>query len=490
MKTTRLVLLILPLLLISACGKKLSEIAKYKEMKNVSEAPETLRNAAKSIVKIRTAAGSGTAFFVNGDLMTNNHVLGVGDAKCAREGCQVDIFLDYQLGVPYTPAKRIFLEPIHVNVEGDVSLFRPYTNASKSQRYPAPGSLELSNKTANQLVGTTVHLIGHPATSVKKWWSGTVHATHENHFETDTVSLPGASGSPYLDDAGRVVGIHHSTTFSNGRITRFDLLASGFGTASSDIVAKMNRNNAELFYSVRASHTNEEIAGAHDAYAMAGTRTGRLSDGRESAMLQLLGEACDAGISKRYASSDEMDAGLAACGASFMWIGCAKNNNDESDESIRSCPSGDEKPRWSQRFGRVAEIKRSFNGKPIPWIVAPWRLEPTKEEAKRKEKQLFDAYVAANSPRLDFGLAFWLITTSGQSAYYQGQNIVSYVRNYRSVSRYEYQYDEIIDSIMQFMSRTEFEGEITKIFADERLMLGHKLALESVAYQLGLLRSN
>jgi len=62
--------------------------------------------------------------------------------------------------------------------------------------FPSPDFLSLTSRSALELLGTHVFVVGHPEASLKRWTEGTVVDTDGQWFKSTAFTLPGDSGSP------------------------------------------------------------------------------------------------------------------------------------------------------------------------------------------------------------------------------------------------------------------------------------------------------
>ncbi|MBI4403143.1 MAG: trypsin-like peptidase domain-containing protein [Deltaproteobacteria bacterium] len=488
-------------LVVAGCGKDREiiklQVPKYDEMKNVSEAPEPLKRAAQAVIKLEAFnGGGGTASFISPDglILTNNHVLGLGidGSTCAREGCFVNISYDFQIGKK-SRTVQVFAEPVQVSAEMDAAIHQLWTDSSKTRKVASPHHLDIEPQTPEQLLGRNINVVGHPLLSVKKWSFGEVYHQHGTWFCATNYVLPGNSGSPYLNDRGNIVGLHHRSSGSNGSITRRDVLYNAIGTASSEFsVLLAAPNRSDLFYSIKQAHTLSDVADNHQAYLMAHTGEALLDDGRKIHPLEVLAQKCDEGLKiSHFSSPEQMEKKLGECSKAWSWLNC---HSPEDGKGYKTCPVGAEKEKWGERFIKAAQKAHAFNAyRSYAWLVSPWRLEESKQASVQRQREILNDFTKRTAVPLSFELAYYLIDANGSDVTYRGLSVADFIKNYRNHPKYEYHYDWIIEGHAALYDWDAFSPEafakaIGAMFDDENLNIASKLDLEKMAYQIGLLK--
>lgn len=471
------------------------EIPKYKEFKNVSEATEALKQAARAVVKLETYDGGfGTAFFISKDglLVTNNHVLGSDEISCALEGCYVDLYFNLQIGSKKEDSQEVFAVPVSMDAAGDIALFQIYTDSSKAEKFSSPHSLSILARDSKQLQGESVHTIGHPKGGLKKWTQGKVFRKEGEWFNATNFSLPGSSGSPFLNSEGKVLGILHRSSRGNGLISRNNLISKTFGTASAEIVKMQNKPmGLDTFFSVREKHDLEEITENYDSYLMSHQGNALLEDGTKIHLLDALAQRCDNALKrKNFSNTEQIETALSYCTTrAWHWINC---RNPEQGKGYKVCPAAKQKEAWQSRFEKAAEIAfKNHSDQFIRWYISPLRLASSPAEASKIESGRIAQYIKDHNPSLSFSLALYLVMHR-ELVEYKKWDVKKYVLNYREQAHYEFSYGDIISCHEELfyakeIDRTQFKNRIETIFKDEKLNLDNKMELELLAYELGLL---
>ena len=212
-----------------------------------------VKKASKAVVLINNSA---TGFFVNykknNYLMTNDHVL--GSNHCAISGCYINIDVDFEHN---KTSKNItlFVTPEGSRADIDVAIFsykqviKIHNNLTLTH-YTPPYILQLANKInnhfsknkssknnplltlSNQAISSDdYYLIGHPRTGLKKYSTGKIIQLSKGYIYLDAFSLPGNSGSPIVNQKGKLVGIHHSSKKRNDMFSRTQLIYLSRGSS-------------------------------------------------------------------------------------------------------------------------------------------------------------------------------------------------------------------------------------------------------------------
>lgn len=483
-------------LLLAACGGSVS-IPNYDDFKNITEAPQPLQRAAKAIVKVSVAGeGAGTGSFISDDglMLTNNHVLGIdGQSACAREGCEITIHENFQIGHSPTEERTVFAEPVAVAPELDASVFQIWINSSKSKKYEPEHSLEIAPLTPQALQDKPVNIIGHPLGAIKKWSGGQVVKFRGNWMEFKGFILPGNSGSPVLDDSGRLIGLVHSMYLSPDAFNRKELLRVGMATMAKPIQELLSGGDRRvgLFLSVEAPATEKIALDHQNAYKMAGKNKAILEGGKTSSLLELVAKKCDEALSTEFrAQSDASAEVVAACEGALRWMDCG---SESSETSV--CPSDAERAPWIHRFHQASRIAARFNF-PTPqwWLIGPVvKVHAGMEEGWKLAQEGVKEYLEEFNPPMNMALAASLAGVLGAGFRYNGRQVADYILSYGSRPNYELGYADVIKGHLtllklRWISSGTFVAAINKMFQDEKLDIGSRLNLETFSYVSGLTR--
>ncbi|MEM7645567.1 MAG: serine protease [Pseudomonadota bacterium] len=210
------------------------------------------------VVRIEDGRAFGTGFFVSQDglMITNNHVLGTGN--CVVEGCFVTLTFDYAKN--RTPNKvLIFAKPVHIDAVADIAVhqvFQAYYTTSVDGKfsYPkkansrllTPHFLEISETSPDDLVDSTVYTVGHPLGGLKKVTPLAVVASNGQDITIGGAVVSGQSGSPVVDDQGKVVGVLKTSSLRFTDLSANQLNVSGGVAAITELGPYFQVNSGVL----------------------------------------------------------------------------------------------------------------------------------------------------------------------------------------------------------------------------------------------------
>ena len=490
MRAIKLFVLLTTALATSACAGEESPFYAYKDP---SDAPEPIRTAAKAVVRISTPWSNATGSFLSADgmLLTNNHVLGV--EVCPREGCFAKLSLSYERGHPFQSSVQVFVQPLHVDVGLDMAVVQVFSvdaSGKPGNKLKAPHALTLSARDAPSLVATHVNVVGHPQGALKKWSEGEVVDADGLWFRDSATSLPGNSGSPILDDEGRIVGLLHRGTRDPGLITADGANLYSIGTASAALAAALDDALPDTVLSLAAPATADEVVARQELYFNARVTTAALDTGMTKDVLVLLGEACDKGLLREdYVSPEDLRAGLEPCYNAQWWITCA---SDAPAGTFGVCPVGVENGAWQARFQGAFEKQRAFNGD--LWLdmvsFAQASLAASQLEGRTAGRASLSSALDEARPPLSFSLGPYLGAFEVQS--YGGKTLVSYLTAYKEVPHYELSARSIVYTALwlenrDFITSDKASSLLSDLAGDDKLDLNDKLLVEAKRYERGAL---
>ena len=225
--------LILGMALACSTGSDPSSATALPYFNDITSAPAAIQAAARAVVRVGTSGQYGSGSFISGTglLLTNNHILGT--PVCPVEGCWVSLSFEYEVGQSRSEPRVLFAVPVAVDVGLDMATAQIYLSPGGA-KLATPDHLTLRPLSPAALVGMHVTVVGHPEGHLKKWTEGTVFDADGDWIQSTAYDLPGNSGSPFLDDAGQLVGLLHRSPKGWDLITRDGVNVSSIGTASGN----------------------------------------------------------------------------------------------------------------------------------------------------------------------------------------------------------------------------------------------------------------
>ena len=459
---------------------------KLPSFNDITSATPKIQTAAKAVVRVRIAGGSGTGSFISptGLLLTNNHVL--GDVMCPTEGCYLEITLMHQRNQARREPSIVFGMPQAVDIGLDMAVVQLYTQPGGAQ-VDSPDYLQFNAQDSNTLLGKHVTIVGHPEGYLKKWTDGTVVDATGDWLTSTVYTLPGNSGSPILDDDGKIVGLLHRGPSSEDLFTDDGVNMYSIGTASGPITAAMTNSLPTTMLSALAATTADAFVTNNLVYLNAQVSTVTV-DGASASALTLLGNACDAGLARTdFMTPDDLNTALMPCYSAELWLECRSDAGAVSYDAL--CPSTSDASAWAERFQSVNRLWEELNGtidySSVSFAIAA--LQSSMAGGVTAGAQSLQAVISAVNPSLDFGLAYYLAAFGIAS--YDGTSIHDYVINYAQVPHYELRAQEIAYAASWLwghgsMSKNDLVTFVKRLRDDSKVSVGAQLAIEDFLYQL------
>jgi hypothetical protein len=458
---------------------------------DISTAPAAIQTAARAVVRVHTANAYGTGSFIspNGLLLTNNHVLGV--PVCPLEGCSIELTFEHQRGSPSQSPVKVFAVPISVDEGLDMAVMQVYTASGTSgPTFATPDYLTWSDRSAASLVGSHVTVVGHPEASLKKWTDGQVIDAVGTWVDTTAYILPGDSGSPVLDDKGRLVGLMHHSDSSQDLIASGSVLVDSEGTASAPLHAAVNLPVLpSLMISVEAATTAAAVV-ANDLVYLNGNATTALVGTAESDIVSLLGQACDTALATpTWTTIDAMSTALAPCYDSERWIDCRADDQPAAHATV--CPPGaGALATWASRYNLVNQRAVAMSGAPdldaVSFAIAA--LSSSAADGVTSGASSLEKALSAASVSLDFNVAAYLGAFNVTS--YQGRNVPAFVTDFDQTPGFELNAADIAYAVAAFYSygtidQSDASAVLVSLAGNGDVDVGGELAVEEVQYDLG-----
>ena len=471
----------------SACSSNSPQSsADLPHFQDISSAPPAIAKSAHAVVRIETATASGTGSFISGTglLLTNNHVLGA--PVCPIEGCMVQLSFEHERGAAPQNPVLVFAVPQAVDLGLDIAILQIYQQQG-GQPLASPNFLQLDSRSATDLLGTHVFVVGHPEASLKRWSDGTVTDTDGAWFESTAFTLPGDSGSPTLDDQGNMVGLIHRGPTGEDLVTTDSVDVYTLGTPSAAVLAAESAPLPSGMLSINAPITTENLL-ENEAVFLNGQAPAALIDGQQTSVLSVLAQACDAALARTdFVSIDELQLAEAPCYDAMSWLECRTDLPQPSPSSVCADTAA-----WAARFQKVSEEARALNGQlsldAVSFAIA--ELSSTMADGRAAASASLSAALAEAQTPLDLSLTPYLAAFVIKT--YGSVNVADYVRGYRQVAHYELAASSVADAAAWLYDSGEFgkadlEQILSDLDGDASVSLGTKLLVEELQYDFGLL---
>ena len=483
------------------CSKEpaAAAVAEFDAFHDMDDAPPAVRAMAAAVVRVGTIGEYGTGAFISGDgqLLTNNHILGAD--ICAIKGCYASLTFGHERHKPPRAAMDVFVVPLHVDVGLDMAVVQVYSSGSSAgvgAKLVTPDFVTIESHDAASLVGTKVFVVGHPEGRLKKWSSGDVDDTEGSWIQSSAFTLPGNSGSPIVNEAGKLVGILHRGPSGEDLVTRSGLDVYSIGTASSALLNAMGDPLPSVMRDVTLAAASADDVVAHQSVylnahvssvplpAAAGAPAAPGAPPAPQPILSMLGDACDRGLARNdFASPDDLDTFQEPCVDAMQWIEC----ESDAEAAFGVCPTGDDNKAWSARFSKAADRYYALHG--ALWLsglsFGQASLQSSKGEGMVAAQQSLGQALAAAQPPMDFILTNYLAAFG--IADYQGTKVVEYTQNYAKVTHYELSILRIAYTALWLANQGLMSGNdaialLTKLMNDGKADLAAKLYIEDVLY--------
>jgi hypothetical protein len=456
---------------------------------DITTAPTKIQASANAVIRVRTAGQSGTGSFISpsGLLLTNNHIL--GDTICPVEGCYFEMTRQHQRGQALQQPITVFAVPVAVDVGLDMAVVQVY-DEDGGAALATPDYLQINPVPVAELLGQHVTIVGHPEGYLKKWTDGTVADIKGKWFTCTAYILPGDSGSPALDDDGRIVGLIHRGPTSEDLITDVGVNLYSVGTASGDLSLAMTNPLPEVMLSVKADTTADAFVNHDLVYLNAHAATISIG-GVATKALTALGSACDAGLARNdFESPNDLTSALTPCYDAHLWIECRSDASSVPYGTL--CPDGDDIPKWLSRNQAINQASVDMNGQfdysAVSFAMAA--LQVTRTSGTAVGGQYLQQAVDAVGPPLDIQLGYYFAAFNIGS--YAGTTIHDYIVNYSQIPHYELSARYIAWAATWLwgdgsMSKADVTPFLEKLLDDPKVSVGDQLAIEDYLYEMGAL---
>jgi S1-C subfamily serine protease len=484
-------------------------IPQYEALQNMDSASPQIRTASSAVFRIEGGTGSFVKYDKETFIMTNNHVLGF--KHCSKKGCFAKAIFNYQVGKEAV-RKDLFVTPVAASDDVDVAFYR-FKEVDPSGAFidVVPSKYLSFSKTDQSIIGTDVFPVGHPRTSIKKFSQGKIVKYENNYMYVDALTLPGNSGSPILNNAGEIVGIHHSSAKKNDGITREGMLYIGRASSTGSILGVLNHGLAnrndllKKFWDVDKVSTFKNAKRFSKIYIK--SKTIPVTSSGED-FFDSLYKDCVKRVDFKTNHSARFSKSHDSCSVALSWINCSPK--EEVEPSVKYvmassltdthpdfgtdnayCPSVKMRKKWAALFIKVGNKYEGFHGKDsLKWTAdALGKLAKNENQAfKIVTKSVSKKFEKSNILSMTNILRLSKASKYVKSTTFKGKNIKNIVKNYKNFPGFEYELGKIAKSTTNLyknkhLTIDEYKETMYSILNETSLSLNAKLATEKLAYE-------
>jgi hypothetical protein len=236
-----------------------------------------------------------------------------------------------------------------------------------------------------------------------------------------------------------------------------------------------------------AASTNAASALDDEVVFLNGKAPDALIGAKQTSVLSLLGQACDAALARTdFVSIDDMNSAQAPCLEAMAWLECRSDLTYPPPSSV--CV---DTATWAARFQLLNQSSVGQNGQvaldAISFVIA--RLSPSYDDGVvAGGTSLLNALSAAQTP-LDLLLSPYL--AAFQIDEYGGTSVAAYVRNYRQVPHYELSASNVANAAAWLydsgaFTKSDLAQMLNELADDSKVSLGSKLLIEELQYDFEL----
>ena len=493
--------------LVKIVNSDIPDVPQYSALQDPAhlETP-ALHAASAAVVRISTKTSVGTGFFIDdgGRLLTNNHVVGLDN--CPPSGCYLTLDLLYERGAERARLEA-FARPLAASPALDASLLAIYHAPEAPEQEPSPYLpdhwLGLSPEIPS--IGDAVTIIGHPGGLLKKFSTGHVFAPDGDWLQADYFSLPGQSGSPVLDESGRVVGINHRGSYSAGNVSAREVLKFSIFTgapALQDFLDQASRNPGLPLVGDDGEDRNRRLESAELMRGLPLYRNARWlslvdGNGEEWPLPDLYGGRCDEMLglvqddpAATLRRPEDFAALADTCKAALPWLGCAELSPETA------CPEEDGRQIWADRFATLGALESAFWGdQRIRWTLVDTAgvFAADDAAARAARAEVLRTEVEAKKPGLTFSLARRMLDLGVATEDLSMPVLKDYVVHYTAQPGYRYNARSIFWGLWYLyqndqLSMPFFNSMVRDMFDNREFSLDDHLLIESYMYALDLIK--
>lgn len=388
----------------------------------------------------------------------------------------------------------MFAEPLLVFSDLDMSVFQIYSSSDKSETYNTQHWLSFEKKSSSELINKTLHVIGHPHATIKRWSIGKGVKSQGKWFTGSNFTLGGNSGSPFLNDEGKVVGILHRGPADLGRtIANKGVMNYSIGTNSQELIDALNKSGK--FKVTEEGHVTQTGLGliSHIEILKDELKDTRIAEKEYFNKLKRKCKDALEYISEKsenitLENPDTVEMAYAYCNELTTSQRCA-------DEEL--CLSQDSSIDWESQLDKLASSYYYFYRRGGYDLGINYYVNTQDDPDQNTAFNKLLNFLNSHQQELDLELASTYIKYSNVPTL-DGTNIYDYLFHYKKAPGYHLDYISIINGMLDLYFKgyllnyypentPNYEAlvsEFKKMMADDSMQLFHKLMLEELTYDL------
>lgn len=469
-----------------------------------TEAEAPLARSARAVVKIERPSGIlGSGFFVEDGrtLITNAHVL--GPEACFAQGCTVRLHMRHFRGSTDAESRWVTLVPYAYRPSLDLAVFRTAPSGPATQAYVHPERLLLATSDEGEALsrGQSVALAGHPSGHLLKIASGTLALAGTPFLSSELLTLPGTSGGPLLDAAGKVIGLHHRGTQNLNYLRNSGYFGVSLSTRASllprEWASDERRSGLSAFASRDKVTQEDDLERYAEATATSPQAPPAVATLGTTSRAEALWTLCNKSSSSGEDTlSEESRAPFCQLAAALLDCSARAAQDTKQLGAPLECPDAATRAVWRERFIKTG--KASIGSNTIFWMVqAPLALEDDASVAGAAQT-LVGEWLAVNGPKEgrllpveDAAIAMDVLS----SAVVGNDNYKSAFEQFRQVPQYYFEYQAFLRGLFVLgrdgeLGATSVEATLASVRADPQAALGDVLLADHLRWRLETVLQN
>lgn len=496
-----------------ACTKTEEKQIPYNDISFYTDVKDSQFNntsMADAVVLISSGGGRGTGSFISstGTLITNNHVL--GSSNCLQEGCFISISQHYEKGKE-SKISQVFAKPLHIDKISDISIYQIYTTTEEDKitvktqtKFQSPSYLKMGHDSPASLIDQKVFTIGHPLSTLKKVTALNIIGANQQNLTIGGAVISGQSGSPVLNANGELIGLVKTSTVkftelsNNGINTTGGVVYIGeasklFQQSAGQVSLKSNvKGNLDELYSLEDEELSDNwFKYIHLFLSLKSLPKTLANLEGEKSIINQLSERCEKYLeeySDSFLSAIESTTDYSSrdCSNIKHFINCDDDDDDRKTWKFTSCPSDEERKKFSNYNLKLFDIQLKTQGS----FHTSYLRAAADFDTELEYEALFTKMINKHQPILTYSLAYSMLKVrikSNESMTYQGKDLINMFTKYKSNPNYKYSIYSVLWGLVVIHNNdiqyTDFNNLVNTLLADPEISLADKFLLDEFKYE-------